>query len=158
MVKSSGKSSGKSSSRSTRSSLRSVEKYVEDNNMVILLVLLVVVVALLCMRKNGAEGFAASKLDHDANTEMVIVFFKMERCGHCKNFKPTWDKVSKELNNKKVNGKTCKMEVVDASNSALTDKYNVRGFPTVLKLEGEKVKEYSGDRSYADVVEFVKNK
>ena len=48
------------------------------------------------------------------------------------------------------------MEVVDTSNSALTDKYNVRGFPTVLKLEGEKVKEYSGDRSYADVVEFVK--
>lgn len=157
MVKSSGRSSSKSSSRSVRSSLKNVEKYVEDNNMVILLVLLVVVVVLLCNRRNSAEGFASSTLDHDANTEMVIVFFKMERCGHCKNFKPTWDKVSNELNNKKVNGKTCKMEVVDASNSALTDKYNVRGFPTVLKLEGEKVKEYSGDRSYADVVEFVKS-
>lgn len=168
MVKSSRKSlSSSRSSRSSRSSsssrssgssiksLRKVEKYIENNRFVVLLVLLVVVVFLCSMKKKNRENFESGSLEHNPSTEFMIVFFKMEGCGHCKNFAPTWDKVSSKMNNKKVNGKTCKMVTVDSSNSELTSKYNVSGFPTIMKVSGNNAKEYEGDRSEEDVVKFI---
>lgn len=160
MVKSSSKSSRKSSnssrtSGSSNKSLRNVEKYVENNRFVVLLVLLVVVVFLCSMQKKNRENFESNSLEHNPSTEFMVVFFKMEGCGHCKNFAPTWDKVSSKMNNKKVNGKTCKMVTVDSSNAELTRKYKVSGFPTIMKVSGNNAKEYEGDRTENDVVKFI---
>lgn len=61
-------------------------------------------------------------------------------CGHCKTLVPTWDKMTREYGERmhKVNG--------DES-PELMQKYDVKGFPTIVILNDDKAVHYQGDRS-----------
>ena len=90
------------------------------------------------------EGFGQPK---------ELVYFYMNGCGHCKKFSPTWDQFSQgyngDLNIRKV-------ERADASDEL--DKYQIKGFPTVLLLDGNGgKKEFDGERTIQGLESFVKN-
>jgi hypothetical protein len=89
--------------------------------------------------KEGFTEHAASEL-YDPEKEVLVVFCKMEGCGHCVNFQEdVWSKVEPKLNNaKSKSGKTIKMMTVDPKH-ALSD--DVRGFPTI-KMYGANPAEY----------------
>ncbi len=86
------------------------------------------------------------------NEKNKIILFKADWCGHCKNFKPTWDAISKQFNNK------YEFIVYDADNQ--TDKfkeYKVDAFPTVLVKNGDNIISYEGDRTFDDFNNFLQN-
>jgi thioredoxin-like negative regulator of GroEL len=86
------------------------------------------------------------------SNKVDIILFKADWCGHCNNFKPTWDKVA-ELYNKKFN-----FIIYDADKQrAKFEEYKVDSFPTVLVKNGSNIIPYDGERSIEDLSNFLNN-
>ena len=81
-----------------------------------------------------------------------IVYCYMDGCPHCDKAMPAWDEFSSST--KVVD--TAKIE--SKEDPGFMKKMEVQGFPTFLLLDanGKKEKEYSGDRSSADLEKFAK--
>jgi len=108
--------------------------------------LLVVLTMLYLFKINfGIENFENEK-------SKKLVYFYMKGCGHCEKFSPIWDEFS---NNNKSSIKTYKLERTLAGDKI--NKYDVKGFPTILLLgeNNEKIKEYDGDRTVDSLTQFV---
>ena len=101
------------------------------------------------------EGFTSSSSDLMNNQKKVFVLFYNKNCSHCQELKPTWDKVEA------ANGDA--MTSIDltnnsAENDALSKKFNITAFPTMLVIENGKVSEtYNGGRSEEELKNYVKN-
>jgi thiol-disulfide isomerase/thioredoxin len=99
---------------------------------------------------SGMAVIGEKKLADD--TKVTVILFKADWCGHCKNFKPTWDKIS-EIYNKKFN-----FVIYDADKQREKfQEYKVDAFPTVLVKKGNNVMNYDGDRSFDDLNNFIQN-
>jgi protein disulfide-isomerase A6 len=86
------------------------------------------------------------------NDKIKVILFKADWCGHCKHFKPTWEAISKQYNNK------YEFIVYDADKQKEHFKeYNVDAFPTVIVKNGNKLMNYEGDRSVDDFSNFLQN-
>jgi len=74
-------------------------------------------------------------------------------CGHCKKLKPDWEQLSKLPG---VSGLS--ISKVDCTQSKLTcDKYDVKGYPTLLYFRnGKMIEKYSGANNLKSLKEFVK--
>ncbi len=75
----------------------------------------------------------------------------MNTCGHCKKFNPEWDKFALSYNGpleiKKVERKEAGSDL---------EKYKIKGFPTILLIDGEdNTKEFDGDRTVTGLEKFV---
>lgn len=87
-----------------------------------------------------------------AGGDNTILFFHANWCGHCQAFKPEWSKFEKWAGE---NGQ--KVEAVEGdSNPELCQKYNIEGYPTILKVDsnGEVVDEYQGPRTSDGLKQF----
>jgi protein disulfide-isomerase-like protein len=72
-------------------------------------------------------------------------------CGHCKSLAPTWDALAD-----KAEGTGISIANVDATvNRGVANRYNIRGFPTLVFIKGGKVYEYSGGRNADDLLAFA---
>ena len=93
--------------------------------------------------KQVQTGGSTNKID--------IMLFKMDTCGHCKNFMPVWEHLKKELSNK------YNFITYDSNkNIDKVNEYNVDGFPTLIK-NGNTITQYDGERDYESVKHFVIN-
>jgi protein disulfide-isomerase A6 len=80
------------------------------------------------------------------------MLFKADWSGHCKHFKPTWEKISNEFN-KKFN-----FIIYDADKQTdVFHKYKVDSFPTILVKDRDVVRPYDGDRSEEELRGFLNN-
>ena len=107
--------------------------------------------------RSNLEGFysESSKLTPKSG-EVIVVLFYAPWCGHCKTFKPEFEKAMSELDGvkatkSKIEGKTVRFAKIDCDqeeNKPLAEKYNIKGYPTVkiLSDNGAAI-EYDGDRS-----------
>lgn len=79
-----------------------------------------------------------------------LYLFKAEWCGHCKQFKSTWDKLQKEMANK--------IEFVtydaDTHKNEITE-FGIQGFPTLVLKTGNKAIEYNGQRDIDSLKDFI---
>ena len=91
---------------------------------------------------------------NDANK--VIVLFHANWCGHCQQIKPVWGNFEKES---KV--KTMKFE--SDTNPDIMKKFNIKGFPTILKIKNfnsdkpEIIEKYNGNRTLKSLIKFSQN-
>ena len=79
-------------------------------------------------------------------------------CGHCQHMKADWEKLEDSAKN--MAGEIQLMDIhADALDKIDDKRFNVSGFPTILLLdkEGNEEKQYTGDRSHADMLEFLKS-
>ena len=79
-------------------------------------------------------------------SDSVIIFFA-PWCGYCKSNLPQFkDAVARGQ------GKVVLVDATDPDNKELTTKYNVRGYPTIIKADRTA---YKGNRTADDILDFA---
>ena len=95
-----------------------------------------------------------TKESFDYNPHKELIFFSMPGCGHCENFRPTWDLLVKNYGNIKD------IKLIQVSSNEkpeLVKFFGIEGFPTILySKDNKKISEYRGDRTYDDLVKYMK--
>lgn len=83
-----------------------------------------------------------------------IILFHHHQCGHCRDLRPTWEKV-KQLNHKKpINIMEIDAEMIDKINHPV--KKSIRGFPQIVRLENGKVmEEFDKIRNVENLNDFI---
>tara|TARA_R100001163_G_C5067628_1_gene206910 strand:+ start:953 stop:1249 length:297 start_codon:yes stop_codon:yes gene_type:complete len=81
----------------------------------------------------------------------MLVLGYADWCGHCKNFMPTWNEFKAKHGNvidiRELNADKDKQEI---------ENLGIRGFPTLLMLNGKKKIKYEGERTLPALEAFVK--
>lgn len=93
--------------------------------------------------------------EHAIEKGVTFVKFFAPWCGHCKRMAQTWDELAAKFIG--VAGvKIAKVDCTLAESKELCSEQDVNGFPTLyIYKDGEKISEYSGNRSLDDLFEFV---
>jgi thiol-disulfide isomerase/thioredoxin len=88
--------------------------------------------------------FRNSSIMENFGNPVSCTYYYMTNCGHCKTFTPEWDKFVQTYTGNDIKFK--KVEMNQAGKDI--EKYNIKGFPTVLIMdEAGETKEYDGPRT-----------
>ena len=134
-------------------------------SLVIILVVTLFIIAALIIYRKSVVGRANKK--YVANNEynksrqgvesVDIYFFYTEWCPHCKTAKPIWFEFKKDMEGKKVNGVSVNFFEVDCDkDTEMSDKFNVKGFPTIKMMKGNQMIEYDAKPSKETLNEFIR--
>ncbi|KAJ4790340.1 Protein disulfide-isomerase [Rhynchospora pubera] len=90
--------------------------------------------------------------------DFIVVEFYAPWCGHCKKLAPEYEKAAQVLSKHDPPIILAKVDGSDKTNKPLTDKFNVKGFPTIkiIKSKGEVEQEYKGPRQSDGIVKYLK--
>lgn len=110
--------------------------------------LLIALILLQVLRTNYYEGFeGASK---------SVVICKADWCGHCKKAAPEFNKLLSASPITLNDGTKATVKILDADkDKSEIGQYKVKGFPTVLIVDGGQTTEYPGERTAAGIIEFL---
>jgi len=109
--------------------------------------ILILLLVLLRLSGNSYEGFESSG--------KKVVICKADWCGHCKKAAPEFDKMASSPMTLK-NGSNVDVQILDADKDKEDlKKYTVKGFPTILIVDGANQTEYPGERTQEGVLEFL---
>jgi len=136
----------------------------KNNKKLLLVVGLVVIVGFVMLYylniRNQRESFndymetdEVKNLIKNKNN-FVLVFHKMEGCGHCVAFKPIWDDFNTKSKKLFKGKKTVKCVTVDPSNELSAD---VEGFPTIRYYKSvDNYVNFEKGRTLDNLTKFVK--
>jgi len=136
---------------------------VNKQSLVILFVIVLFLIATLYVyrryisQKISKKYVANNEFVQDGKVESAdIYFFYTTWCPHCKTAKPIWNDFKTEMTGKTVNGVTLNFFEVDCDkDQATSDKFNVKGFPTIKLVKGNQIIEYDAKPSKVNLIEFV---
>jgi thiol-disulfide isomerase/thioredoxin len=113
-----------------------------------LLLLVVLLVLLKLTDSHRSEGFA--------NPSTSVVICKADWCGHCKTAAPEFDKLLAASPITLKNGTKATVSILDADkDKAEVSKLGIKGYPTILIMNGGTKTEYPGPRTHDGVLEFL---
>lgn len=119
-------------------------------SVVVIGILFVSLVVLRLYLNKSNEGFQGS------NKEVVIC--KADWCGHCKKAAPEFQKLVGASPITLQDGTTATVKLLDADqDKSEISKYKIRGYPTILVVNGSETTEYPGERTYDGVLQFLNN-
>lgn len=88
-----------------------------------------------------------------ANSKILVEFYA-PWCGHCKQLAPEYAAAAKALKDD-----DCALAMVDATaEKEVGKKFSIQGFPTLKFFNNGKPSDYSGGRTQADIIQFMKKK
>jgi thioredoxin-related protein len=92
----------------------------------------------------------------NTNKPYAFVFFYMDTCPHCVDFKPVWQKFRNAFEGTDKATKVCIGEA-SAKNEAMLEKYRVNSFPTVLLIpsNSETPIPFDSERSVEELQAFI---
>ncbi len=132
-----------------------------DYQMLILLGIGILIIYLLMSKQNSSctSNMKLERLTEDfesSKNKIKICLYFAEWCGHCKNFKPTWNL----LKNKYKKNKNFEFIDYDCTNSNVgdpKDKDIIEGFPTIIIEKNGLRKKYNGERNINAIEKYLKN-
>lgn len=86
------------------------------------------------------------------SAKTTVYLFKAEWCPHCVGFKPTWEKIQKDFK-----GKYEFITVDSEKDKAIIAKWDIKGYPTIIKKSGSVAQEYIGTRDEMGVKTFIES-
>ena len=89
------------------------------------------------------KRFFGNSGDYKQMNDRVITLYYASWCGYSKNFLPTWY----ELKNFYANIKFIELDCSIKKNEDLASLNDIPGYPTIIFSDGDKKKEYAGDRT-----------
>ncbi|KAH8508928.1 hypothetical protein H0E87_010897 [Populus deltoides] len=99
----------------------------------------------------------------DESKEYVLTldhsnFTETDRCGHCQNLAPEYEKAASILSSNNPQIVLAKVNADEKVNQEISEKYDVQGFPTIkiLRKGGTSVNEYKGPRDADGIAEYLK--
>lgn len=82
--------------------------------------------------------------------KVELILIKADWCGFCKRFTPVWNTLQEQYKNK------FKFTTYDGDKDrTLVEKFNVKGFPTILYKKNNKFEPYEGPREMEYMIEFL---
>ena len=131
-------------------------KFLEKNICNIMIVILIIII-LTSLHNAGyfSEGFQEN---YEMNNQPALVLFHANWCGHCKKMMPEWQKFEKEFHGHEgIN-----VINVESENKSIMKKHGIDGFPTIKYCpsglnNSNDTQVYEGDRSFKELVEFIKS-
>ena len=120
---------------------------------IVLILVLITIFTYIDTREFMIEGFlnSNSESNGDSSNKCKLILFHAHWCGHCKKMKPDWNRVKNEFPDR------CEEYESEVITEEQRSKYNIKGYPTILVLRGEKIEEYNGERSYMGFKELLMN-
>lgn len=118
----------------------------------LLLVIIIIILGMLifnvCKSTFGGGSTTETSIKPEISKDSVLIFYA-PWCGHCKAKMKDFQEAVK-----RGNGKVIMIDATNDENTPLREKYEIKGFPTIIRGDGEK---YNGDRSADDILEFLEN-
>jgi thiol-disulfide isomerase/thioredoxin len=114
-----------------------------------ILAILLILLVLLCYFNNRRfEGFEGSS--------RMVVICKADWCGHCKKAAPEFNKLLLASPITLNDGTKATIKILDADkDKSEIGQYNVKGYPTVLVVDGGQTTEYPGPRTSQGIIDFL---
>ena len=106
---------------------------------------LIIIIFFICSSSSKFVSDSISIAPTISNDSVLI--FYAPWCGYCKDKMGEFKKAVTE-----GNGKIILIDTTNDSNKDIKEKYNITGFPTIIKGNGEK---YSGERTADDIKKFA---
>jgi len=89
----------------------------------------------------------------DISKTSRIILVKAEWCGHCQAFKEEWGKIQKELKSDTIEFITLDSD----ADKKMIEKYEVKGYPTILVENKDKIVEFTGKRNVNGIKKFIED-
>ena len=109
-------------------------------------------VFLVCLKlfvSRSIEGF-------EDGASRTVVICKAEWCGHCKKAAPEFSKLLAASPITLKDGSKAVVKILDADKDKTeVSKYKVRGYPSILVVDGGQTTEYPGERTASGVIDFL---
>jgi len=122
--------------------------------LIILIIAIILIIWILYMYSKPSKCVSHLEKYETISQKNKVYYFYSPFCIHCKKFTATWNELVKNI-------KDFEFNAIDATlkeNQNLAFYYNVNKFPTIILALPNKTIEYSGDRSYNDILNFINKK
>lgn len=114
----------------------------------ILAILIILLILLRFYKLRTLEGFEGKSKS--------VVICKADWCGHCKKAAPEFNKLLSASPITLKDGSKATVKILDADrDKSEISQYKVKGFPTVLIVDGGVTTEYPGPRTSDGIVDFL---
>jgi hypothetical protein len=114
----------------------------------VLAILLILLVLLRYTHNRKFEGFEGSSRS--------VVICKADWCGHCKKAAPEFQKLLAASPITLKDGSKAVVKILDADkDKSEISQYKVKGYPSVLIVDGGVTTEYPGERTASGIMEFL---
>lgn len=105
--------------------------------------------------QEGMTSIENSKIrDKTKQNTSELVYLYMNGCGHCEKFTPEFEKFASKY---KGSCKVSKYERGDKNAKKYIEENDVKGFPTILLINNDKVIEFEGERTEVGLLEFIES-
>ena len=102
----------------------------------------------MIVNEKSEEVYTGSELlDRVESSDIVFIFVYMNKCGHCVDFKPTFDKLNKRF------GKHADFVMINGPMAprSIREILNFKGFPSLYISSKGEIDSYDGDRTFDDI-------
>lgn len=109
------------------------------------------------LRKKNQNQFKDVANANRQNKEVLVYFFHVDWCPHCKTAKPEWNMFSRKLDGKEVNGYKLKCVDVNCTDetsevSHFVEEFNIESYPTIKMVKDNNKIEFDS-KVKADLLE-----
>ena len=105
-------------------------------------------------RKTSEKKNKKKKKDRKTRINRIkkkkLIYFHMDGCDWCKKFEPVWSKLKKSVKDVKY------MKINGPKNETMKDKYGVRTYPSLVKIDEDSHELFSEERTLKNIKDFLK--